>query len=379
LLGPEVHAVVSDYDMPGENGIEFLERVRSTYPDLSFGLFTGQGDEDVASEAISAGVSDYLQKGTGTEQYAVLADRVGNLVEQRRTERRLAAHERRQRESEEYFERLLRITSDPTTTPEEKTDRLLELGCERLGVEKGHLLKIDEDRYGVLSVFGSDVEAGEIFDLSETFCRRTIESEEILDIHDTAEQGWADDPAYDRFGFAVYIGKRLVVESELFGTLCFAGDHPREPFTPDEKTFFDLLTRWFDQLLERKRRRALSETVFESAQDGLFVLDVTRDGRLLFRRVSPTYRELTGRETAAVGRRPVDEVVGNGVEADPEARCRECIDEASLVEFEAERSLGDRERRVRTRLAPVVESDEVIQVVGTTRVLNGTENGDETE
>lgn len=43
-------------------------------------LFTGKGSEEVASEAISAGVSDHLQKESGTDQYAILANRIENLV-----------------------------------------------------------------------------------------------------------------------------------------------------------------------------------------------------------------------------------------------------------------------------------------------------------
>ncbi|GAB7011646.1 hypothetical protein JCM31271_35890 [Halorubrum trueperi] len=34
----------------------------------------------VASEAISAGVTDSLQKGTGSGQYAILANRIKNAV-----------------------------------------------------------------------------------------------------------------------------------------------------------------------------------------------------------------------------------------------------------------------------------------------------------
>jgi signal transduction histidine kinase/DNA-binding response OmpR family regulator len=80
--------ILSDYDMPGQNGIEFLETVRDEYPDLPFILFTGKGSEEIASEAISAGVSDYLQKGTGTERYELLANRITNAVAQHETERK---------------------------------------------------------------------------------------------------------------------------------------------------------------------------------------------------------------------------------------------------------------------------------------------------
>jgi len=82
-----VDCIVSDHDMPGPNGIEFLEAVRERDPDLPFILYTGKGSESVASEAISAGVTDYLQKGGGTEQYEILANRVVEAVEKRRIER----------------------------------------------------------------------------------------------------------------------------------------------------------------------------------------------------------------------------------------------------------------------------------------------------
>jgi PAS domain S-box-containing protein len=81
LAAEDVDCVVSDFDMPGQNRIEFLEAVREEYSELPFVLFTGKGSEEVASEAISAGATDYLQKEAGTDQYTILANRVLNYVD----------------------------------------------------------------------------------------------------------------------------------------------------------------------------------------------------------------------------------------------------------------------------------------------------------
>jgi len=99
--------LVSDYDMPGQDGIKFLQRVREECPELPFILFTGKGSEEIASDAISAGVTDYLRKGSGTDQYELLANRITNAVSQVRTEQQL--EEERQR-FQVLFDRLSQAT-----------------------------------------------------------------------------------------------------------------------------------------------------------------------------------------------------------------------------------------------------------------------------
>lgn len=84
LDSDQFDCIVSDYDMPGENGIQFLEAVREEYPDIPFILYTGKGSEEVASEAVSAGVTEYLQKESGTSHYRILCNRIQNVVEKQR-------------------------------------------------------------------------------------------------------------------------------------------------------------------------------------------------------------------------------------------------------------------------------------------------------
>jgi DNA-binding NarL/FixJ family response regulator len=82
----DVDCVVSDYKMPGRNGLELLEAVRERSPGLPFILFTSQGSEDIATEAINADVTDYLQKDLGEEQLVLLANRIENAVSQYRAQ-----------------------------------------------------------------------------------------------------------------------------------------------------------------------------------------------------------------------------------------------------------------------------------------------------
>lgn len=86
----EFDCIVSDYDTPATSGLEFLREVCDAHPGLPFVLFTGKGSEEIASEAIAAGVTDYVQK-AGREQYEVLANRIRNAVTQQRATHALEA------------------------------------------------------------------------------------------------------------------------------------------------------------------------------------------------------------------------------------------------------------------------------------------------
>jgi PAS domain S-box-containing protein len=77
-------AIISDYQMPGIDGLEFLKRVRSHDEDIPFILFTGRGREEVVIEAINNGVDFYLQKGGDLKaQFAELGHKIKKAVKSR--------------------------------------------------------------------------------------------------------------------------------------------------------------------------------------------------------------------------------------------------------------------------------------------------------
>jgi signal transduction histidine kinase len=86
-LDGTIDCIVSGYELVDTNGIEFLESVRESHPDLPFILFPDAGSEELASEAIAAGVTEYLPKGDG-ENLPTLATRIVEAVETHRTDRR---------------------------------------------------------------------------------------------------------------------------------------------------------------------------------------------------------------------------------------------------------------------------------------------------
>jgi PAS domain S-box-containing protein len=98
--------IVSDYQMPDTNGIEFLKMVRGGGSDTPFILFTGKGREDVVIDALNQGADYYLQKGGDLRsQFHELVSMMAQAVEGRRASNQLV-------ESQERFRGLANSISD---------------------------------------------------------------------------------------------------------------------------------------------------------------------------------------------------------------------------------------------------------------------------
>lgn len=99
--------VLSDYDMPGMNGIELLNKVRSRWPDMPFIIVTGKGDEEVASEAMRCGVDDYFKKKGITDEFSIIVNRIEKVIALKQTEKEREEALTRLQESQEKYELLL--------------------------------------------------------------------------------------------------------------------------------------------------------------------------------------------------------------------------------------------------------------------------------
>jgi len=72
--------IVSEYRLPNSTGLELFDQIQRNYPNLPFILFTEHGSESVAGDAVTAGVSDYLQKADNNDHYELLANSISTVV-----------------------------------------------------------------------------------------------------------------------------------------------------------------------------------------------------------------------------------------------------------------------------------------------------------
>ncbi len=101
-------AIVSDYQMPGMDGIGFLKYLRESGNAIPFIIFTGKGREEVVIEALNNGADFYLQKGGDPRsQFAELSNMIQAAVSHKMAEK-LA------KETEKRLYDIIQFLPDPT-------------------------------------------------------------------------------------------------------------------------------------------------------------------------------------------------------------------------------------------------------------------------
>ena len=178
-----------------------------------------------------------------------------DITEQKRLEASL-------HESEQSVRELTSIAADTDREFAEKLDALLTLGTERLGLPYGFLNRLEDDTQHIVGAVGDhpDLQTGGSAPVSDTYCRKAITQPKPLDVQDAVAEGWGGDPAYERFDLGCYIGGTVTVDSEQYGTLCFADRQRRDhEFTDAERAFVELLIQLIShelttQTVEQKLR-----------------------------------------------------------------------------------------------------------------------------
>jgi DNA-binding response OmpR family regulator len=99
-------AIVSDYEMPQMDGIEFLKTIKRMGLEKPFIIFTGRSREEIVIEALNSGADFYLQKGSEPRvQFAELRNMIHQAVMRKRIEEALI-------QSETNYKTLVECTQD---------------------------------------------------------------------------------------------------------------------------------------------------------------------------------------------------------------------------------------------------------------------------
>ena len=101
--------IVCDYQMPGMDGLVFLQNLRQRDNRTPFIFLTGQGNEQLAAEALRQGADDYYSKDIGIIHYQKLVRGIERLVE-------LSMEKVKRQETEKRIRQLAETAADMIVT-----------------------------------------------------------------------------------------------------------------------------------------------------------------------------------------------------------------------------------------------------------------------
>jgi len=179
---------------------------------------------------------------------------------EREIQERKQAEEAR-RESEVAIRSLYTITADQQMSFAEKVQALLEMGCQRFGMQIGLLAHVIEDNYLVIASHAppNTIQKGDIFALRETYCYTTLLAPSPVSFEHAAISDWATHPCYRLAKIEAYLGARVQLPSvsggQLYGTVSFSSAQPRStPFKAADHEFLNLMAQWIGGEIERQQK-----------------------------------------------------------------------------------------------------------------------------
>ena len=112
LAGGKFDCVVSDFQMPKVNGLEFLRELRAEGNDIPFIFLTGKGTEQIAAEALRIGADDYFTKQIDIAYFERLYNSLNRVIMAHGMRRLHESALKAMEESEETYRSLVERAND---------------------------------------------------------------------------------------------------------------------------------------------------------------------------------------------------------------------------------------------------------------------------
>ncbi|MFB6122272.1 MAG: PAS domain S-box protein [Haloferacaceae archaeon] len=285
-------------------------------------------------------------------------------------------------ESGAFRERLYEVFADADRDVGERIERALEVGSDYLDLPLGFFTRIEDETQEIVHVTGRHelIRPGETCPLRDAYCRRTIERDGALAVQNAADSV-IDQRAIETFDLGTYIGAKVVVDDEVYGTVCFADHDERDaPFTETEELFLELLAKLVGWALEQRayerdlreqnahleRQKQRFQGIAENSFDVLFRVDL--DARFTY--VSSAVERVLGYDPERLTGETIDEFMTERSAEDAAAVYSRVLDGERVENLELD--FLDREGTVvvlEVNATPITDDGDVVGAQGVGRDL----------
>ena len=231
-----------------------------------------QSQQQFAADALEAGATDYVYWSELQSNPDLLARKISLQIEAHPDSSIISDFNRQLVQSIRLFHDLQSIFANSDLTTNERLDRAVETAAERLDYPIAFVSRIEDDQQEIISAAGDHelLQPGKTDMLTRAYCRETIKLDEGLVIKDATNEGWNDDPAFERYNLHCYVGAKITVDDTVYGTFCFADTTPRpELIVQIQQTIVETLAERIS--IELAQPIGRFKTVFQGAPDPIII------------------------------------------------------------------------------------------------------------
>lgn len=157
-------------------------------------------------------------------------------------------------EMEKRLHLLYQITSQTKKSLNDQLNKALELTTHLLEMEIGIISSISDDMYRVRNFYPEDsgLSVGQLFELGNTYCSITLQSDDVVAINNMKESKFNRHPCYAAFSLESYIGIPIIIDDDVYGTINFSSSKPKkEGFKEYDYMLIKLLGEWASATIKR--------------------------------------------------------------------------------------------------------------------------------
>lgn len=251
-----------------------------------------------------------------------------DVTAQKETAARLEARERVLRDLHD-------VLLDRSSSVQDRIAALMDIGRDQLGMSFALLARVDGEDVHVRAAIPGDwpFAEGETYPLSDTVCRRVVETEESQQFRHLSAEAPALTDCLSHADVSVesYVGMPVRVDGEVFGTLAFYDQEPGDRVGEWEMTVLELMGSWIGNELELARRREEREQALRETREQFTSLVGDVEEYAIFQLDPDGYVKSWNRGARQIKGYEPDEVVGEHVRMFYPASARDAGDPEALL------------------------------------------------
>ncbi len=191
-------------------------------------VFAEPDSNTAIRSALNAGATDYVGRTDSNGQYEILAHRITAAIASAESTPVDGPWE----QAASVISTLYEVTNQTDLGFESKLSRVLEIGADKLGYPVGYSTRIEGQTLDIIGAVGDHdlFQQGNTLPINRSFCQLALETDGPLTISDVDSEGLTDQvPGLSDIGLQCYIGAQIIVDGDIYGTLCFGAPEPRDP------------------------------------------------------------------------------------------------------------------------------------------------------